>query len=112
LKVRQENKGGRGAYRLIPNQDRGRNLGGDTRNHRDNDDTIPCEVTKSLHDNPRKYIPVEKRGVGSVYVINKFLAVFIGDLGREGRAPQILEEAIKTVGPEVNDYVALLGYIS
>jgi hypothetical protein len=52
-------------------------------------------------------IPLEKRGVESVCVINKFLKVFIGNLGREGRAPQILEEAIKTVGPEVNDYVVL-----
>jgi hypothetical protein len=39
------------------------------------------------------------------------LKVFIGNLGREGRAQQILEEAIKAVGPEVNHYVALLGYI-
>jgi hypothetical protein len=81
--------------------------GGDTRNHRDNVDTIPCEVTKSLHDNPRKYIPVEKRGVESVCVINKFLKVFIGNLEREGRAPQNFEEATKTFGPEVNDCVVL-----
>jgi hypothetical protein len=40
------------------------------------------------------------------------LKVFIGNLGGEGRASQIPEEAIKTVGSEVNDYVALLGYIS
>jgi hypothetical protein len=116
LKVRQENIGGGGGVPfVILNQDRGRNLGGggggNTRNHRDNNDTILCEVTKSLHNNPRKY-PLEKRGVESVCVTNKFLKVFIGNLGREGRALQILEEVIKTVGSEVNDYVALLGYIS
>jgi hypothetical protein len=40
------------------------------------------------------------------------LKVFKGNLRREGRAPQILEKVIKTVGSEVNDYVVLLGYIS
>jgi hypothetical protein len=79
------------------------------RNHRGNDDTISWGVTKSLHNNPS--IPLEKRGVKSVCVINKFLKVSICNLGREGKAQQILEEAIKTVGPEVNDYVVLLGCI-
>jgi hypothetical protein len=40
------------------------------------------------------------------------LKVFIGNLGSKGRVPQVLEEAIETVGPEVNNYVVLLGYIS
>jgi hypothetical protein len=40
------------------------------------------------------------------------LKVFQGNLGRKGRAAQILEEAIKAVGPEANDYVVLLGYVS
>jgi hypothetical protein len=52
-------------------------------------------------------IPLEKCRVESVCVINQFLKVLIGNLGREERAPPILEEAIKTVGPEVNDYVVL-----
>ena len=43
---------------------------------------------------------------------NKLLKVFQCNLGSEGRATQILEEAIKTVGPEANDYVVLVGYIS
>jgi hypothetical protein len=38
------------------------------------------------------------------------LKVFIGNLGSEGRAPQILKEMIETVGPEANDYVVLLWY--
>jgi hypothetical protein len=83
------------------------------RNHSGNDDTISWGVTKSLHDNPS--IPLKKCGVKSVCVINKFLKVSICNLGREGRAPQILKEAIKTIGPEVNivnDYVVLLGCIS
>jgi hypothetical protein len=33
-------------------------------------------------------------------------------LGSKGRASQILEETIETVGPEANDYVILLWYIS
>jgi hypothetical protein len=39
------------------------------------------------------------------------MKVFQRNLGSEGRAPQILEEAIKTVGPEANDYVVLVGCI-
>ena len=62
---------------------------------------------KSLHEG----IPLdsEKRGVKSVCVINKFLKVFIANLGSERIELQILDEAIETVGPEANDYVVLVG---
>ncbi len=56
-------------------------------------------------------IPLEKDHVESVCVINKFLKIFIGNLRSEGRALQILEEVIETVGSKANDYVILLGYI-
>ena len=50
--------------------------------------------------------------VESVCVMNKFLNILQGNLRSEGRVMQIIEEAIKTVGPEVNDYIVLVRYIS
>ena len=72
------------------------------RDHRGDDDAIPCEVTESLEPTGtiiQERISLEKGGVESICVINKFLEVFQGDLGIEGRAPQILEEAIKADRP-------------
>jgi hypothetical protein len=89
-------------------------LGG-TRNHRDNDDVISCKVTESLKPTCtiiQEAIPLKKRCIKCVCVIYKFLKVFQGNLGREGRTPQILKEAIKAVGPEANDYVVLLRYVA
>ena len=86
-----------------------------TRNHHSNDNAIPCKVTESLEPTStiiQETIPLEKRCVEAVCIIDKFLNVFQSDLGREGRASQILEEAIKVIGPEANDYVVLLGYVS
>jgi hypothetical protein len=86
-----------------------------SRNHRGNDNTIPGKITESLEPTcpiVQERIPLDKGRVESVCIINEFLKVFIGDLGSKRRTPQILEEAIKTVGPESNDYVVLLGYIS
>lgn len=71
-----------------------------TRNHHGNDDAIPCKVTESLEPTStiiQETIPLEKRCVEAVCIIDKFLNVFQGNLGREGRAPQILEEAIKAM---------------
>jgi hypothetical protein len=75
----------------------------------------PLNTTKSLEPTCtiiQESVPLDKGRVESVCVIDKFLKVFIGNMGSEGRAPQILEEAIETVSPEANDYVVLLGYIS
>jgi hypothetical protein len=85
------------------------------RDHRSDDDAISCEVTEGLEPTctiVQERIPLEKGRVESVCVINKFLKIFQGNLGIEGRATQILEEAIKAVGPKANDYVILLGYVS
>ena len=79
------------------------------------DDTISSEVIKNLEPTCtiiQECIPLQKGRVESVCVIKKFLKVFQGNLGSEGRALQILEEAIKTVGPEASDYVARVRYIS
>ena len=57
------------------------------------------EPAANLHDN-LKTILLKKGRVEGVCIMDKFLKVFQGNLGREGRAPQILEEAIKAVGPE------------
>jgi hypothetical protein len=54
-------------------------------------------------------IPFEKGSVKCV--INEFLKVLQGNLGCEGRAPQVLEKAIEAVGPE-NGNVVFVGYIA
>jgi hypothetical protein len=90
------------------------NLSG-TRTGTNNDDTISCEVAKSLQPTCAivlECIPLEKSHVESVPVIDKFLMVLQGNLGNEGRAPQVLEMPIEAVGPEANDNVVFVGYIS
>jgi hypothetical protein len=51
-------------------------------------------------------------GIESVGVIDKFLKVLQGNLGSEGRAPRVLEMAIKAVCPRTNDDVVFVGYIA
>ena len=50
--------------------------------------------------------------VESVCVIDEFLKIFQGNLGREGRTPEVLEKAIKTICPQTDDYVVLVRYIA
>jgi hypothetical protein len=47
--------------------------------------------------------------VVGVCIINKLLKIFQLHLGSKRRAPQIIEEVIKAVGSEVNDYIVLVG---
>lgn len=54
----------------------------------------------------------EKCSVESVSVIDKFLKVLQGNLGSEGRAPQILKKGTKAVCPKTNDDVVFVGYIA
>jgi hypothetical protein len=85
------------------------------RNHGGDDNAIPREVAKSFKPTRAiilERIPLEKGRVKSVSVIYKFLEIFQGNLGSEGRPPQILEKAIKAIGPETNDDVVLVGYIA
>jgi hypothetical protein len=86
------------------------------RNHCGNDDTISCEVAEGLKPTcmivrRAQAIPLEKRRVKCVCVINRFLQIFQGNRESEGEAPQILEEAIKAIGPKAIDYVIFVGHI-
>jgi len=80
-----------------------------------NDETVSGEVTKRLEPTRAiglECVPFKERRVKSVCVIYKLLKVFQGNLGQEGRAPKVLEKAIKTVSPETDDDVVLVGYIA
>jgi hypothetical protein len=63
-----------------------------SRNHGSNDNTTSREVAKSLqptHVIVLECIPLEKGHVESVCVVDKLLKVLQGNLGNEGRAPQV-----------------------
>jgi len=73
--------------------------------HRIHEDTTSREVARSLEPTRAvvlECIPFEKGCVESVCVITEFLKVFQGDIGSEGRAPQVLEQAVETVGSKAN----------
>jgi hypothetical protein len=86
-----------------------------SRNHGSNDDTISREVARSPQPTRAivlECIPLEKSHVESVCVVDKLLKELQGNLGNEGRAPQVLEKSMETVGPEANDDVIFVGYVS
>ena len=79
--------------------------------HGGNDDAISRKIAKGLEPVGtivREGVPFEEGGVESVGVVNEFLKVFKRNLGSERRSPQVLQEAIKTVGPKTNDDVVFL----
>jgi hypothetical protein len=107
---------GRGSHSAIEGSSgqRGGNAGRGG-NHCRNDYAISREISKSFEPTGTiagECLPLEEGGVESVSKIYEFLEIFQSDLGRVGRTAQILEETIKTVGPETNDDVVLVGYIS
>jgi hypothetical protein len=83
---------------------------GYSRNHGSDDNAILSEVTKGLKPTSaivQERISFEKCSVESVGIIDKFLKVLQGNLGSEGRVPQVLEMAIKAVCLKTNDNVVL-----
>jgi hypothetical protein len=78
-----------------------------------NNNTISREVAKRLeptHAIGLKCVLFEEGRVESVSVINEFLKIFQGNLGSEGRPPQVLEKAIETICPQADDNVVFVGY--
>jgi hypothetical protein len=83
--------------------------------HGRNDDAISREVAESLEPIGtvvRKRVPFEECGVKGVCIVDKLLEIFKCNLGSERRTPQVLQEAIETVGPETNDDVVFLGNLA
>ena len=82
--------------------------------HGSNDDAIPREVAKGLEPTRAiilERIPFEEGGVKCVGVVDEFLEIFQGDLRRGRGTPQVLEEAVKAVGPKANNNIVFLGYV-
>jgi hypothetical protein len=82
--------------------------------HSSNEDAISREVAKGLEPTRAIFfecVPFEERSVEGVCIVNEFLEVFQGDLGRGRRTPQVLEETMEAVGPEANNDIVFLGYV-
>ncbi len=82
--------------------------------HGGNDDAISREVTKGLKPTSVIFfecVPFEEGSVERVCIVNEFLEIFQGDLGRGRGTPQVLKETIEAVGPEMNNDIVFLRYV-
>jgi len=82
--------------------------------HGGNDDAISRKVAKGLEPTSAilfERVPFEEGSVERVCIVNEFLEIFQGDLGRGRGTPQVLEETIEAVGPEANNNIVFLGYV-
>jgi hypothetical protein len=82
--------------------------------HGGNDDAISCEVTKGLKPTSAiffKGVPFKEGSVERVCIVNEFLEILQGDLGRGRGTPQVLKEMIEAVGPEMNNDIVFLRYV-
>jgi len=58
-----------------------------------------------------EHVLFEEGSVECVYIVNEFLEIFQGNLGRGRGTPQVLEETIEAVGPEMNNDIVFLRYV-
>ena len=88
---------------------RGRGLGGDEAG---DGHAIAGEVAEGLEPVNLEGVEgalLEEAAVEGVGVVDELLEVFHGDLGGEGEAAEVLEEAVEGVAPEADDNVVFFG---